>query len=117
MAELLVDRKVGDLTVGELKRVVREVLEEIRPRWFRDSEGFLAFLSEADYRNYLGEFRDKRPGEIQAYYLTPDGYKVRYSDWTLAPEAEERLAESLRQAEAGEVRDLEEIAAELGLEE
>jgi len=101
MAELLVDLKVGDLTVGELKCLVREVLEEIRPRRFWDSEGFLVFLSEADYQDHLSQYPDKLPGEIRAYYITQDGYKVRYSDGTLTPEGEERLAAPIRETEVG----------------
>ena len=115
MTEMLLERKVGELTVGELKELVRDVLAEIRPRRFRDSEGYLVFLSEEDYRDYLSAFPGKLPGEINAYYLTPIGHKVSYSDWTLTPEAESRLAVSLQEMEDGSTQSMGAVEAELNL--
>jgi len=72
-------RRVADLTVAELRDLIRQVVHEAqRPTVKIDDEGYLVFPDQASYVAYLDAHPDKYPSELNAYYIDPHGFKVYY---------------------------------------
>jgi hypothetical protein len=112
-----VDRSVGEMTVGELRALIRAVLEEERSRdYYIDEEGSLVFFSEEAYASYLDKQEGKLPSEINAYFFDEQGWRCLYSDWEPTPEKARELDEARRQIAEGKVHRLEDVIKELGLE-
>ncbi|TEU21976.1 MAG: hypothetical protein E3J21_01005 [Anaerolineales bacterium] len=111
------DRSVGDMTVGELRALIREILEEERRRdYYIDEEGSLVFFSEEAYADYLDKQEGKLPSEVNAYFFDEQGWRCSYSDWEPTPEKARELDEARRQIAEGKVHRLEDVIKELGLE-
>lgn len=96
------DRRVGDLTVGELVELIRQVLREEQAvassaEYFVDEDGRLAFRSEAAYAAYLAKQGNRHPAEVNAYYLDARGRKSTYD----APPASEEAGRPARLAPQG----------------
>jgi len=92
MPELALDQPLATLTVGDLKAILKELIEELRQQEaYIDQEGCLVFASEAAYANYLDKQEGKLPSEIRAYFIDEQGYKAFYSDWVPTPEYEKGL--------------------------
>jgi len=88
------DRPMGDMTVGELRALIREVLEEERRRdYYIDEEGSLVFFSEEAYADYLDKQEGKLPSEVNAYYFDEQGFKAVYCDYVPTPEKARELEE------------------------
>jgi hypothetical protein len=112
-----VDRSVGEMTVGELRALIRAVLEEERSRdYYIDEEGSLVFFSEEAYASYLDKQEGKLPSEVNAYFFDEQGWRCLYSDWEPTPEKARELDEARRQIAEGKVHRLEDVIKELGLE-
>jgi hypothetical protein len=105
-------RRVSDLTVAELRGIIREIVrEEQRPLVDVDDEGYLVFRDEASYVAYLDAHSDKYPSELRAYFINPHGFKVHFSDYELTPEKVKELEEIQREPTV----DGETVFRELGL--
>jgi hypothetical protein len=75
------DRPVSDLTISELKDLIREVLSEAQhPDYHIDDDGRLAFTTEDAYAAYLARQAGRRPSEINAYYFDANGRKATFPD-------------------------------------
>lgn len=110
METAVAERRVADLTVGELREIIRQVVrEEQRQPLYTDAEGNLVFGSEAAYAAYLETCLDQDPSEVPAYYLDDHGLKIRYSDWIPTPEK----AKDLEMARREPAVPLEEVRREL----
>jgi len=113
---VLLDRLVGEITVRQLRQIIREVIrEEQRVAVSLDAEGYLVFPNEASYAAYLDTQPGRDPSQIRAYFIDEHGLKARYSDWVPASEKVRDIEEARRQIAAGEVVDGEELFGELGL--
>ncbi len=89
------ERVVGELTVDEMRALLREVLEEERRRdYYIDDEGTLVFFSEEAYAEYVDKQKGKLPSEVNAYFFDKQGYKCFYSDWVPTPEKARELEEA-----------------------
>jgi hypothetical protein len=111
------DRSVGEMTVGELRALIRAVLEEERSRdYYIDEEGSLVFFSEEAYASYLDKQEGKLPSEVNAYFFDEQGWRCFYSDWEPTPEKARELDEARRQIAEGNVHRLKDVIKELGLE-
>jgi len=98
MSELAVDQSLTTLTVGELKTILKELIEEMRRQdFYIDQEGYLVFASEEAYADYLDKQEGKLPSEVRAYFIDEQGYKAFYSDWVPTPEYEKELEEIRKQ--------------------
>lgn len=94
MSELALDQPLTTLTVGDLKTILKELIEEIRRQdVYIDQEGYLVFANEEAYANYLDKQEGKLPSEVRAYFIDEQGYKAFYSDWVPTPEYEKELEE------------------------
>ncbi len=96
MSELALDQPVGTITVGDLRELVREVTREER-RYYIDDDGYLVFLSEDAYADYLDKQEGKLPSEVRAYFMDEQGYKAFYSDWVPTPEYAKELDEARKE--------------------
>ena len=96
MSELALDQPVGTITVGDLRELVREVTREER-RYYIDDDGYLVFLSEDAYADYLDKQEGKLPSEVRAYFIDEQGYKALYSDWVPTPEYAKELDEARKE--------------------
>jgi hypothetical protein len=91
-------KRVADLTVGELREIIRQIVrEEQHPTVRMDDEGYLVFQNEAAYAAYLDARSDKYPSELRAYYIDSHGFKVCYSDYEPTPEKAKELEEIRRE--------------------
>lgn len=107
--------KVADMTVAQLKELIRQVIEQERRKdCFVDDEGYLVFYSEEGYADYLKKV-GKRPSRVKALFLNEGGWRCRYSDHELSAAAKRRLRRSHQDIAEGKVRDFEEIKRGLGL--
>jgi hypothetical protein len=94
MPGLALDQPLTTLTVGDLKTMLKELLEEIHQQDFQiDQEGYLVFAGEAAYADYLDKQEGKLPSEVRAYFIDEQGYKAFYSDWVPTPEYGKELEE------------------------
>jgi hypothetical protein len=110
MEAAVAERRVADLTVGEFKEIIREVVREAqRQPLYTDAEGNLVFGNEAAYAAYLETCPDRDPSKVRAYYLDDHGLKIRYSDWIPTPEKEKDLEKVRREPAVP----LEEVRREL----
>lgn len=110
------DRSVGDMTVGELRALIREVLEEERRRdYYIDEEGNLVFFSEEAYARYLDKQEGKLPSEVNVYFFDEQGFKAVYCDYVPTPEKARQLEEARKQVAEGKVQRLEDVIERLGL--
>ena len=96
MSELALDQLVGTITVGDLKALMRDVLREERG-YHIDEEGYLVFLNEDAYADYLDKQEGKLPSEVRAYFIDEQGYKAFYSDWVPTPEYARELEEARKE--------------------
>jgi hypothetical protein len=111
------DRSVGDMTMGELRALIREVLEEERRRdYYIDEEGRLVFFSEEAYADYLDRQEGKLPSEVNAYFFDEQGSKAVYCDYEPTPEKAKELDEVRKQIAEGKVHRLKDVIERLGLE-
>lgn len=111
-----VDRSVGEMTVGELRALIRAVLEEERSRdYYIDEEGSLVFFSEEAYASYLDKQEGKLPSEVNAYFFDEQGFKAVYCDYEPTPEKARELDEARKQIAEGKVHRLEDVIERLGL--
>lgn len=93
MSQLDLQHPISNLTVGDLKELIREIIREERENSFYiDTEGYLVFSSEKDYADYLDKQTEKLPGEVRAYFIDEQGFKYRYSDFELIPKKVEELS-------------------------
>jgi hypothetical protein len=110
------DRSVGDMTVGELRALIREVLEEERRRdYYIDEGGNLVFFSEEAYADYLDKQEGKLPSEVNAYFFDEQGFRAIYCDYELTPEKAKELDKARKQIAEGKVHRLEDVIERLGL--
>ena len=114
MSELALDQPVGTMTVGDLRELLREVTREER-RYYIDDDGYLIFLSEDAYADYLDKQEGKLPSEVRAYFIDEQGYKAFYSNWVPTPEYARELDEARREIAEGKVHAFEDVVKELGL--
>ncbi len=114
MSELALDQPLGTITVGDLKALTRDVLREERG-YYIDEEGYLVFLNEDVYADYLDKQEGKLPSEVRAYFIDEQGYKAFYSDWVPTPEYARELEEARREIAEGKVHAFEDVVKELGL--
>ncbi len=81
MTDLKFDRTAGELTVNELRDLIREIVrEELHSDYAIDDDGRLAFVTEEGYARYVAKQGGRRPSEINAYYLDANGRKATYPD-------------------------------------
>jgi hypothetical protein len=110
------DRSVGEMTVGELRALIRAVLEEEWSRdYYIDEEGSLVFFSEEAYASYLDKQEGKLPSEVNAYFFDEQGFKAVYCDYEPTPEKARELDEARKQIAEGKVHRLEDVIERLGL--
>ena len=111
MSELALDQLVGTITVGDLKALMRDVLREERG-YYIDEDGYLVFLNEDAYADYLDKQEGKLPSEVRAYFIDEQGYKAFYSDWVPIPEYARELEEARREIAEGKVHAFEDVVKE-----
>jgi hypothetical protein len=81
MSKLDSNRMVSELTVNELKDLIRKVLSETRqPDYFIDANGRLVFTTEGGYTAYLSKQFGRQPSEINACFLDANGCKAIWPD-------------------------------------
>lgn len=115
ISKLALDQLVGTITVGDLKELMREVVREERHReYYIDKEGYLVFLSEDAYADYLDKQEGKLPSEVRAYFIDEQGYKAFYSNWVPTPEYARELDEARREIAEGKVHAFKDVGKELG---
>ncbi len=114
MSELALDQPVGAITVGDLRKLMREVTREEKS-YYIDEEGCRVFLNEDAYADYLDKQEGKLPSEVRAYFIDEQGYKAFYSDWAPTPEYARELEEARREIAEGKVHAFEDVVKELGL--
>jgi hypothetical protein len=111
MAKTTSNGCVGNLTLRELRDIIREVVrEEVSSRWRVDKDGNLIFLFEEDYAAYLAKQKSKLPSGVRAYFIDEQGFTVRYADevptaktWRRIEDAKREIAEG-KGLSLGEVR-------------
>jgi hypothetical protein len=110
------DRSVGDMTVGELRALIREALEEERRKdYYIDEEGSLVFFSEEAYADYFDKQEGKLPSEVNAYFFDEQGFRAIYCDYEPTPEKAKELDKARKQIAEGKVHRLEDVIERLGL--
>jgi hypothetical protein len=78
--------------------LVKEVIREERSRdFYINDEGYLVFLSEKAYADYLNKQPDKYPSEVRAYFINEQGYKTFYSDFVPTPKKARELKEARKE--------------------
>lgn len=108
MAKVKERRKVSEMTVDELKELIRQILrEELKSMCTVDENGNLVFWSEEAYARYVA-LTGKKPSKVKAYWVE-EGMKFRYSDDEVTPE----LAKELDEAKKEPLIPAEEVLAEL----
>jgi hypothetical protein len=110
MSELALEQPVGTITVGDLKELLREVVRE-EQSYYIDDDGYLVFLSEDAYADYLDKQEGKPPSEVRAYFIDEQSYKAFYSDWVPTPEYARELEEARREIAEGKVHAFEDVVA------
>ncbi len=105
-------KTVAEMTVDELKELIRQVVAEQR-EYFLDEDGWLVFTSEEAYARYLERHPDKMPSELKACFIDEHGVKAYYSDYELTEEGLRRLEEARKDIEAGRTYTWDEIKREL----
>jgi hypothetical protein len=100
-------RTVAEMSVEELKELIRQVIAEQR-EYFLDEDGWLVFTSEEAYARYLACHPDKMPSELKACFIDENGVKAYYSDYELTEEGLKGLEEGRRQIAEGRFVTLEE---------
>ncbi len=113
-ATYVAERTVGQMSVSELKDLIRQVIRE-EQSFHLDDEGYLVFHNEAAYAAYLDTLPDKYPSEIRAYYIDEHGFKVRYSDYEPTPEKAKELEEARKEPTVPAEEVLQELR-ELGVD-
>ena len=108
MSELALDQPVGAITVGDLRKLMREVVRE-EQGYHVAEDGYLVFLSEDAYADYLDKQEGKLPSEVRAYFIDEQGYKAFYSDWAPTPEYARELEEARREIAEGKVHAFEDV--------
>ena len=110
MEKTILDRSVSDLTVDELRNIIRDIIrEEGFTRWRTDSEGNRIFLSEDDYALYLAEHKNKFPSEVKAYYIDNQGFTVQYADELPTAKTRNRVNKARKEISEGKGLNLEEV--------
>jgi hypothetical protein len=104
------DKTIGEITLGDLQDIVRQVVrEEISSRWRIDDEGNIIFLYEEDYIDYLDKRKGEFPSEINAFFIDSQGFTVRYADETLTAKAKKRIEKAKQELSEGKGISLEEV--------
>jgi hypothetical protein len=110
MEKTILDRSVSDLTVDELRNIIREIIqEEAFTRWRTDSEGNRIFLLEEDYALYLAEHKNRFPSEVEAYYIDDQGFTVQYADELPTAKTRKRINKARKEISEGKGLSLEEV--------
>jgi hypothetical protein len=109
-------KTVAEMSVEELKELIRQVIAEQR-EYFLDEDGWLVFTSEEAYARYLSQHPDKMPSELKACFIDENGVKAYYSDYELTEEGLKRLEEARKDLEAGKLHSWAEVKRALGMEE
>ena len=106
MSQMLLDRRVADISVSDLQVLVETWVEkvlrgyELRPRkCFVDDEGWLCFRDERAYVKYLDK-QKRSPNQVNAYFIK-DGVKIVYSDEEPLPEISIQLERIHHEIENG----------------
>ncbi len=114
MAKTAWHSSIGNLTMQQLRDIIREVVrEEGLPRWRTDKEGNLLFLFEEDYAAYLAEQKGKLPSEVKAYFIDEQGFTVRYADEVPTAKTRKRIEKAKREIAEGKGWSLEEVTQRL----
>ncbi len=100
-------KTVAEMTVDELKELIRQVVAEQR-EYFLDGDGWLVFTNGEAYARYLERHPDKMPSELEACYIDEHGVKAYYSDYELTEEGLRRVEEGWLQIAEGKFVTLEE---------
>ena len=114
MKEITLDRHIGDLTLEELRDIVRQVVREealLRCRIGRD--GSLIFLYEEDYAAYLAKQEGKLPSEVNACFIDEQGFTVSYADEVPTAGTRRRIERAKREIAVGKGLSLEEVRKNL----
>jgi len=102
MEKTTLNRNISDLTVEELREIIREIIrEETFSRWRIDSEGNRIFLLEEDYASYLAKQKGKLPSEVNAYYIDNQGFTIRYEDGVPTARTQKRIEKAKKDISEG----------------
>jgi hypothetical protein len=114
MVKAVIDRSIGDITIQELREIIRDVVrEETSSRWRVDHEGNIIFLFEEDYADYLDKQKEKFSNEVKAYFIDDQGFTVRYADKILTSKDKKRVERAKREIADGKGLSLEEVKQRL----
>jgi hypothetical protein len=103
MAKSKANPTVANMTLEELKGLVKQVIEQERRRdCYVDDDGYLVFYTEEGYADYL-EKVGKRPSRVKAYWIGEGGLKFHYSDYELSEREKRRLARIHKDIAEGQV--------------
>jgi len=110
MAKTLeIDEPIKDLTVQELRNIIRQLIrEETSSRWRIDDDGNIIFLFEEDYINYIDKRKGESPSDINAFFIDDQGFTVRYIDETIKAKAKRRIEKAKQDIANGKGLSLEE---------
>ena len=114
MTQTPLDCSIGNLTLRELRDIIRQVVrEEAFSCWRTDKDGNLIFLFEEDYAAYLAEQKGKFPSEVKAYSIDEQGFTVRYADEVPTARTRKRIEKAKQEIAEGKGLSLEEVRQRL----
>jgi hypothetical protein len=113
MAQATLDTPISNMTLGELKEFIRDVIrEERRGECYLDDDGWLTFYGEESYARYLAAQKEKLSGEINNP-LTPfgkgdcffdeQGFRVYYSDYMPTDKKRQQLKQAKQEIDEGRI--------------
>jgi hypothetical protein len=123
MAQATLDTPISNMTLGELKQFIKDIIrEERRGECYLDDDGWLTFYDEESYARYLAAQKEKLPGEINnpltpfgkgECFLDEQNFRVYYSDYMPTDKKRQQLKQAKQEIDEGRGYTLEEVRQHL----
>ena len=102
MAQATLDTPISNMTLGELKKFIKDIIREERWReCYLDDDGWLIFYDEESYARYLATQKEKWHSEIEACFLDEQGFHVYYSDYMPTDKKRQQLKQAKQEIDEG----------------
>ena len=102
MAQVTLDTSISNMTLGELKEFIKNIIRE--ERWgkcYLDDDDWLTFCDEENYARYLATQKEKLPSEIKACFLDEQGFRVYHSDYMPTDKKRQQLKQAKQEIDEG----------------